>query len=59
MWMESNSSLLMYAIAYKFTALSLAISSFPQLLRHETDMVAFYHVIRTLLPTLLCLGSYE
>ena len=50
MWMELNSSLPTYATAHKLIALLLvflAIASFnfPQLLRHEIDIVASYHVI--------------
>ena len=44
---ESNSSLLTCAKVYKLTALLLAvstISSFPQILKHEADMVVFYHL---------------
>ena len=46
--MESNSSLLMCAKAYKLITLSLAFSalvSFLRLLICETDLVAFYHVV--------------
>ena len=46
--MELNSSLLTYATAYKLIALSLvflAITSFPQLLRHEIDIAASYHTV--------------
>ena len=48
MWMELNSSLLTYAIAYKLTALLqvfITIAPFSQPLRHKTDMVVFYHAI--------------
>ena len=48
MWMELNSSLPIYATAHKLIALLLvflAIASFPQLLRHEIDIVASYHVV--------------
>ena len=50
----------MYATVYMYKLITfLAIMSFPQLLKHETDMVASCHVASTLLTTLLCLGSYE
>ena len=48
MWMELNSSLPTYATAYKLIALSLVFFShcfFPQLLRHEIDIVASYCVV--------------
>ena len=49
MWMELNSSLPMYATPYKLIALSLAhfivIAPFPQLVRHEINIVASYHVV--------------
>ena len=35
----------MCAKACKLIVLLLALSSFPQLLRHEVDMVAFYHIV--------------
>ena len=47
-WLETNSSLLTCTIPCKRIALSLVlsvISSFPQLLRHEADMVASYHIV--------------
>ena len=48
MWMELNSSVPTYAKAYRLIALSLAllaIVSFPQLLRHENDIVASYCIV--------------
>ena len=59
MWMEMNSSLLMYATDCNLTALSLAfltVMSFPQLLRCETDMAESYRAVYTFLT---CLGSYK
>ena len=48
MWMELNSSLPTYVTAHKLIALLLvflAIASFPQLLRHEIDIVVSYQVV--------------
>ena len=47
-WLETNSSLLTCTKPCKCIALSLVlsvISSFPQLLRREADMVVSYHIV--------------
>ena len=47
-WMESNSNLPTWTKTCKLIALLLAFSAillFPQLLSHEADMVASYHIV--------------